>query len=173
MRILGLDLGTITGWAVDTCEPDGAVSGTWDLSPQRAESRGFRYIRLRALLNACRDAFPDLKLVCFEQAHHRDSHTTEIAYGLAATVQTWAAEIGIEVAPPLHSATIKKFAAGSGRASKEDVIAAARKRWHLTSSGAACADEADALWLLAWAKEKWAREPARGGRGVRNERVSV
>ena len=52
---------------------------------------------------------------------------------------------------PIHSATLKKFATGSGRASKEAMLEIARDRWgvHIADD-----NEADALWLMEYARKE-------------------
>ncbi len=61
-------------------------------------------------------------------------------------VLAFAAEHDIETMP-VHSATLKKFATGNGRASKADMVTAARARgWSLVDH-----NEADAALLLEYA----------------------
>jgi len=145
-RVLAIDPGSTCGFAVG-CDALVATSGTWDLTPRRGESPGVRYLRLRARLNDVLAGYPDLKLVVYEQAHHRGGAATEYAAGVATDIQSWCAEHGIEHAT-LHSATVKKHATGKGNAKKPALIAAALARF-----GRRMPDdnEADALWLLdAW-----------------------
>lgn len=136
--ILALDFGSTTGWAI------GPESGTWDIKPRRGESPGMRYIRLRGELNAILRAYPELKLVAYEQAHHRGGAATEYAVGCATHLQSWCAEHGIEHTT-VHSATIKKFITGGGKASKDEVIAAVREKGYRPRDD----NEADAIamWL--------------------------
>src|SRR3546814_12059099 len=47
-RLLALDLGTKTGFAVGT--PGCVVTGRWDFSPRRFEGGGMRYLRFRRQL---------------------------------------------------------------------------------------------------------------------------
>ena len=55
MNILAIDPATVCGWA-----HSGAGSGVWDLSVRADESNGMRLLRLRAKLNAAREAGLDL-----------------------------------------------------------------------------------------------------------------
>ena len=86
-------------------------------------------------------------LVAYEAAHHRGGAATEVALGFATNVQAACALYGWEHTT-VHSATLKKHVTGSGRASKDAVVAAMRLRW-----GREVEDdnEADALAVLAWA----------------------
>lgn len=143
MRLLALDLGGCTGWAVN-----GGPSGTWDIVPRRGESPGMRYIHLRRQLVVTRAAYPDLIIVVYEQAHHRGGAATEYAAGCVATVQAWCAEYGLEHFA-VHSATIKKYATGKGTAKKPAMVAAAQRfKPEVTDD-----NEADALLLARYAAD--------------------
>ena len=146
VRYLGLDLGSNCGVAVYDHVPGAVLLKEnlhlfqWDLSPQGLESGAARYVRLRAFLNA---AAPDV--LGYEDVKYsppkdffvnkkfgipvllsRVSKAAEVLGGMKVTVATWAEEKGI-VSNGFAIATIKKFATGSGRANKEDMIAAANK----------------------------------------------
>ena len=112
-----------------------------------------RYVRLRAHLNTIREAYPSLQLVVFEAAHHRGGAATEYAIGCSTLIQTWCADHGIQHTQ-VHSGTLKKFALGIGRGSKEDMLAAAAGRFHPTTKAD---DEIDALWLLEYALAMWGK----------------
>lgn len=119
----------------------------------RGESPGMRYLRFnRWLREIALDAsqVPRVALIVYEQPHHRGGAAIELAAGLATRVQEFGAVHGIEHAA-VHSATLKKFATGSGRADKAAMLGAAG-----TAFGYAGADddEADALWLLAYARRE-------------------
>lgn len=140
MIILGLDLGSTTGWAV--ADDNGiTASGTWYIAPRRGESPGCRYLHLRSYLYEVLRAFDAFDLVVYEAAHHRGGAATEYAVGCVTTVQAWCAQRTIEHAS-VHTATLKKFATGSGKADKEKMLTAAR--W---MAGRAVSDdnEADAI----------------------------
>ena len=128
MNILEIDPGTYLGWALGI---DGKPSywGVQTFDLRRGESPGIRYLRLRGWLkdmavNIEKLGF-SLNLIVYEQVHHRGGAATEIAYGMVTHIQEWAAEIKAETAS-VHSATLKKFATGSGRADKAAMIKAAR-----------------------------------------------
>lgn len=148
MIVLAIDPGSSCGFAVG--DALGAVtSGTWQLAPARGESQGMRYIKLLQRLNQFRDAFPELGLIVYEMAHQRGAAATEYAIGYATHIQSWCTQKGIEYAN-VHSATLKKWATGKGNASKDEMVAAGRRRFKPTGPSD---DEIDALWIHAYAHE--------------------
>ena len=142
MKLLALDLGTKTGWALNS--PD--ISGVRDFSIKRGESPGIKFLRfkgwLKEMLNT---AHPDI--VVFEQAHHRGGAATAVAYGFQAHLLSWCAEYGVEHLA-CHTGTLKKFATGKGNASKKAMM-----RAYSENFGREPIDdnECDARWLLEWA----------------------
>ena len=143
-KILALDLATTTGWATNALN---RVSGTIEFALKRGESPGMRFLRCRAWLNEFHELTnARLDILCYEQAHHRGGAATACCVGLVTVAQSFAAENGIELMP-VHTATLKKFATGSGRANKQDMIEAARTRgWQPVDD-----NEADAQLLLDYA----------------------
>lgn len=110
---------------------------------------------------------PSPPLFVYEQAHHRGGYATELLVGMTTRIQEFAAKIGAEY-EGVHTGTPKKWATGNGRASKEDMILAANHRAFDIAAGVKHEqridpkpgsrritddNEADALLLLAWAKE--------------------
>jgi len=148
MRILALDLALTTGWAHS--KNDSHESGTFTIDQKRGESPGMRYIRFNSWLEAMLNGIGPT-IVIYEQAHHRGGAATEIAFGLITRVQEACSARGIEY-QKLHSVTLKKFATGRGRASKDDILETARERWGRNVQDH---NEADALWMLEWAKEEY------------------
>lgn len=149
MIILGLDCALKTGWAI-TNNGKIIASGTQDFSKQRGESNGTVFLRYR---NWLRKMLEDNQvfLVAYERAHHRGGAATEIAVNLTGRIQELCVDLGIEYAA-VHTATLKKFACGSGKADKQAMIAAAEK-----IKGASCEDdnEADAILIARWANENY------------------
>lgn len=154
--VVGLDLGTTTGWAVLRTEKPrrtapraftrGAItaSGIFTLAPRRGDSPGMRYVYLRAKLEALFASLSTITLVCYEQAHHRGGAATEIAAGLAATVQAFCAERKIQHTT-VHTSTLKKHATGDGRAKKPAMIRAANATLRVISKEIEDDNEADAV----------------------------
>lgn len=145
MKILGLDIATITGWALS----DGS-SGIFSIAPRKGESIGTRYMALRKKLNGIIEKHPDLKLVAYERALMR-GYSASYAAGYTAVVQEWCATHGIEHTS-IMPVSVKKFITGKGNASKEEVIAAVQKRGFTPIDD----NEGDAIAIMLWARETYA-----------------
>lgn len=146
MRILALDMATTTGWAAKT--ETGVTSGTHKLTLRRGESEGMRFLRFRAWVKDILELVqPDV--VAYEAPHHRGGHATALAVGLRTILLAEVASRGIEHTS-VHTATLKKHATGNGRASKDEMIAAACQLGYAPSDD----NEADALHVLHWALEE-------------------
>jgi Holliday junction resolvasome RuvABC endonuclease subunit len=144
MNILSLDLATKTGWASNV---HGRRSGVVEFALKRGESPGMRFLRCRAWLNEIWSLLSgQIDIIAYEQAHHRGGAATAVCVGLVTEVLAFAAEHNIELMP-VHTATLKKFATGSGRADKKDMVQAAKERgWEPQDH-----NEADAQLLLDYA----------------------
>lgn len=149
--ILGIDPGTRCGWAVRSIqEPSGMIAGVWELSTGRFEGGGMRYVRLRSYLVEISNRF-SIKRVYFEEVRrHMGVDAAHVYGGIIAEVMAWCEMmklpyLGIPVG------TIKKFACGKGNATKDMMVAAARKKWgHLYDD-----NEADARWIAECAADTW------------------
>jgi Holliday junction resolvasome RuvABC endonuclease subunit len=150
VNILALDLGTRTGWAA--LVNDRRESGVQVFDVRRGESPGMRYLRFNAWL--VEFVLHRLQIVVYEQTHHRGGAATEVAAGFATRVQEFCARARIDHYP-VHSATLKKFATGHGNAKKPDMIRAAAK----LKPGLTDDNEADAIWLLEYAKFQFKERP--------------
>lgn len=140
MNVLALDLATKTGWAHSCGE-----SGVWDLSVQRDESGGMRFIRLRAKLGEMlRGVGVDVVYYELPFAHKKNKTGCDVGTKLTAIVESWALENGLEYCGKTNS-DVKKHATGKGRVDKDAMIAAAEEKFEI-----AIIDDnhADALWLL-------------------------
>lgn len=154
MKILAIDPGTITGWADST-----GAHGTFDLTPRKAKpatkrrpailpdpqerrpGRLFMFVHERA-------AGVDVVVCEGAVGYQRGKAAVRVSHELRGVVQAacWGSHTRyVEVQPP----DLKRFATGSSVADKDQMIAAARARLGYTGDDD---NEADALWLLAWAR---------------------
>lgn len=147
-RILAIDLGTVTGWAI-RLEDGRIVSGTQDFRPRRFEGGGMRYLRFRQWLREFTQVNAWPERVFFEEVRrHLGTDAAHVYGGLLGVLTCWCEEQAIPyIGVPVS--TIKRHISGSGRANKDAVVAAVRER------GFAVADdnEADAIAILLWATE--------------------
>jgi Holliday junction resolvasome RuvABC endonuclease subunit len=145
--ILAIDAATKTGWALIK---DGKVyeSGVQDFSKRRGESNGAIFLRFRSWLSRMLDG---VSFVCYELAHNRGGAATEIANNLTGRIQEACFERSIEYAP-VHSATLKKWACGSGKADKVQMIERATT---LLGRPPIDDNEADSVLMGAWAWEEY------------------
>ena len=147
IRCLGLDFGSNCGVGVYDFVPgqkilqDNLQLFQWDLSVQGLESGAARFVRLRsflAIINPDALAYEDVKYSPPREFFvnkkfgipailSRVSVAAEVLGGMKVTAATWAEE-NKRLAMGFGIATIKKFATGSGKSNKEDMIAAANKK---------------------------------------------
>lgn len=139
--ILGLDLGTTTGYAYSWLDTDNNIPankrlfmGQWDLSAGPYDSGAIRFVRLRQFLATVRPAlvgFEDVKYTPAQKANKftigailaRAATACEWFGALKATLCTWCEENDIPcIGIPIGS--IKKRATARGNANKEDMIKA-------------------------------------------------
>lgn len=150
VRILGMDLGRNCGIAICDLNRDLSVSeqlivaGIWDLSVGPYDTGPVRHLRLRQFLAVTR---PDL--ISYENVKFTPSTASfqgkmspavivaraataqEFLGGLKVTLTTWAEGRGVP-AQSQDIGSIKKFATGSGVATKLDMIKAANREYGLT-----------------------------------------
>lgn len=150
MVILAIDPGTNCGFALGTTGGRHTVmtSGVWDLKPMRGESDGMRFNYMRSKLNILHGAYPKIDLVIYEDAFQRGLKARQLYNGYITHIQSWCAARKIEYTK-VHAMTLKKYATGSGRASKTDMLAAAVKKGFLVST--TLDDEVDAIWIFDYA----------------------
>jgi len=154
MKILALDLGTKTGWAFGNIKDISRVySGMQDFSLKRGESPGMR------LLNFDKWVYDMLakhkpQVVGYEMPHQRGGHSTQLLLGMLGILHVACTKVGIEYFS-IHSATIKKHATGSGKSSKEQMMAAAAVKFKRTILDD---NEADALHIWDWGREHLGKE---------------
>jgi len=126
--VLGIDPGTKCGWAVhrSDCTLD---SGVWKLQPRKSAPAGSRYKNLYdalTLLLSVESATSPVHLIAYEQVRrHAGTRAAHVYGGIIAVIQMVAMEHNIPTVG-IPVGTIKKRATGSGRATKEEMIAAAK-----------------------------------------------
>jgi len=140
MKILALDLGTRTGWAIVYAN-GGVHTGYVDFKGGRYEGGGMRFLRFRQWLDQLADK-PGC--VYFEEVRrHLGTDAAHVYGGLLATLTSWCEEQNV----PYKGVTvqeIKQFATGKGNAKKELMKAAATKAAGRTFDDD---NEADAYWI--------------------------
>lgn len=142
-KILALDLGTKTGWAIKL-ENSLIKSGTEPFNPQRFEGGGMRYLRFTKWLEDLNQLSGGINQIYFEEVRRHIGVDAAHAYGgFLAHLSSWCENrqipyLGIPVG------TIKKHITGKGNAGKAEIIGGVKKLGFDPSDD----NEADALALL-------------------------
>ena len=146
--ILAIDAATKTGWCLWS---NGKIveSGTEDFSKQRGESNGMMFLRFRIWLT--RMLLRNITLVIYEMAHHRGGAATEICVNLTGRVQEMCSELKIEYTA-VHTATLKKWATGDGRADKGEMMVQAG---NILGRKPIDSNEADTVMMAAFASNMY------------------
>lgn len=144
MIILALDTGIKTGWCTEH------HSGVQVFDTKRGESLGMRFLRFRAWLKELSSLMGKIDVIVYEQAHHRGGFATETALGFITEVKTFAAECNAELMP-VHTGTLKKWATGSGKGDKSEMIVKAKS---YIAREPIDDNEADAVLIYQWAKQE-------------------
>lgn len=142
MKILALDLGTTTGWAVSN---NGDItSGSQSFKPSRFEGAGMRFLKFKGWLNDMKGCTGGFDLVVFEEVRRHAGVDAAHAYGgFMAHLTAWCEHHQIPyTATPVG--TIKRYWTGKGNADKKAMIAAAQARGYEPVDD----NHADALALL-------------------------
>lgn len=144
--ILALDMANKTGWAENVFD----TNGTHEFGFMPAEVMGARFSRMSEFLD---DSFGEChwESVYYEQAHQRGGAATRSAMALICAVEQFAYARRIPIYP-VHTATLKKHATGSGRAQKFEIVNAAKEAW--PEIEIIDDNHADALWLLDYAENQ-------------------
>lgn len=137
MRILALDLGTKTGYAISLQE-----SGVLDLARKRFEGGGFIFVRFREKLKELLDS--GITQVYFEEVRRHLGTDAAHLYGGLLAVLSEECELRKLPYSGIPVGTIKKHATGKGNANKDQMLQAAKNEgWNVYDD-----NHADALWLL-------------------------
>jgi len=153
MKILALDPATNCGFA----HSDGPF-GTWDLSVRRDESAGMRLIRFRAKLEEIRKGV-GVDTVFFEAARNcapKMQGALVVQSELQGILKLWCQDFNIEYRGYSPS-EIKKHATGKGNAGKDQMVAAAKRKW--PEKQISDDNMADALWILNLAQTTYFPAP--------------
>lgn len=158
MRILALDLGTLTGWAVLNVESRRMKSGLWRLADDGSTQDHARFVDLAQILGvALSQEKPDR--IAYEYVRHlrgRSGDAVNVYGGLRGILlhAAWSFAIPYKGYSP---AEVKKAAGLRSHASKEQMVEAAGRRWPGVEF--ASDDEVDARYVAlaaAGAKERHA-----------------
>ena len=142
MKLLALDLGTKTGWALYV-GPGAIFSGAWDLKPSRFSGGGMRFVRFVGFLTELHKSVGYDRVVFEEVRRHMSTDAAHVYGGLMATLTMFCEDKGLPY-EGVPVGTIKKSWTGKGNASKAEMVAEAKKRGFYPQSE----DEADALAIL-------------------------
>jgi Holliday junction resolvasome RuvABC endonuclease subunit len=122
MILLGLDLGTKTGWCLYDAPAQKIIeSGVQTFDLKRGESDGLRFMHFRMWISSVLTAAWDISLIAYEQPHLRGGAAAHLLVGFSTRVQEAATEAKIE-SVPVHTGTLKRHATGYGNAWKADMI---------------------------------------------------
>lgn len=142
MRILALDIATVTGFRTETS------SGIWDFKKmKRGDSYGMRLIRFKAALREIID-LEKIDIVVYERPAGQFKSSIIVASEMIGVLIALCEEKGIEYTA-YSAKEIKKFATGNGNANKQDMIDAAIALGFKPEDD----NEADAIHLYNLAKK--------------------
>ncbi len=141
--IIALDLGSTTGWA--TCDLRGNItSGTASFKTGRFEGGGMPYLRFKRWLTDFKQTLGVIDAVYFEEVRAHKGVDAAHKYGrFVAHLTSWCEHHGIPY-QGIPVGIIKKHITGKGNASKEEVVAAVKKKGFAPIDD----NEADSLALL-------------------------
>ena len=139
IQILSLDIATSCGWAHTRGRK--IISGTWKLeTPHRERS-------LWRCLNRYKKDHSIPDKVTFEEPGRLHGHANKVLPPLVGVVRLWAHLHGCQV-ETIRPTSLKKFATGSGKAQKTDMVAALADKSNVSLDSEKAFDEADAVWVL-------------------------
>ncbi len=157
MNILALDLGTHLGWSLH--DVNGRITGgTENLSPRTRDGAGQRWLKFTAHLSALKRSVGEINVVYFEdvKAHGPGVLAAHAYGGFLAQLQVFC-EINRIRCMPVGVGLVKKTWTGKGNATKDVMIAEARRRGFRPIDD----NHADALAILhlAMSRELGAADP--------------
>lgn len=151
MKVLGIDQASHTGYAVVS---DGKLirSGTEVFTGHVGKRLSEFATWLR---NTLIQELPDL--LVYERPHFRGYAATLSGVGMIAVINMIAYETGTKTID-VHTATLKKFATGYGKAKKSQMTSAANAATDLKLKTKENNDEADAIHLALYGSDNFGRD---------------
>lgn len=148
--ILALDQSSSTGWAVVSAS-DGNIltSGTAKFSGEHGKKLSSFYAWLANMI----EEYHPIALA-HEKPHFRGYAATMLGAGLVAIINMTGYQHNLPVLS-VHTATLKKFATGKGKAVKADMTQVASDVIGSSLSARENNDEADAIHIARWAVEEY------------------
>lgn len=151
-KILALDLGTTTGWAIWQPPHQHIISGTISLKNDRFQGGGMRFLRFRNWLDEAYGG-SGFDLVYFEEVRrHIGTDAAHLYGGFLAVLSSWC-EVHKVPYQGVPVGTIKHHITGRGNASKQDVIKAVKALGYHPKDD----NEADAIALSDWARAQFTK----------------
>jgi len=144
-NILGLDLGTNTGWAIRRRDGSQAC-GTVKFPNRKRAHPGRRWVDFRTWLTDLLHA-EYVHVIAYEDVRRHLGCAAAHAYGAFEALVQMSAEVRNIELLPVGVGVVKKAFTGDGRADKAAMVNEARRRGFKPDSDNA----ADALAVLAWA----------------------
>ncbi len=151
MKILALDLGSKTGWALNGTF-DSLTCGTESFQNNRFSGGGMRFLKFKKWLEDMQVISGGIEAIYFEEVRRHVGTTAAHVYGgLLAILTSWCEENKIPY-EGIPVGTIKKHATGKGNSGKDIMIQAAKEKWPFQD----VIDDncADALWIMDLVKTK-------------------
>lgn len=138
MKILALDLGTDTGWAI---EYDGTIySGVQSFKNDRYSGGGMRYLKFDNWLNQ----MTDVVQVYFEEVRaHKGIDAAHVYGGFLAKLTSWCEKNSIPY-EGVPVGVIKKSLTGKGNSNKEKMMEAVKEKGFNPTDH----NEADAIAIM-------------------------
>jgi len=152
--ILAFDIGTDMGWTCRFDKTGKHISGEWDLSGNRFEGGGMRFLKFKSELKKILDLNGPPRFITYEEVRgHLGTDAAHIYGGFQAILTDYCEEEGIPYnAYPVG--TVKKFATGKGNASKKKMVKAANEKWDKKFTVKNNENEVDARWVGELAFDK-------------------
>lgn len=142
MKLLALDLSSNIGWAYSHDE-----YGLHKLIKKKNMAPAIRFLQLRNWLET---NWKYVDGIVYEEVHMRGLGATKFLIGLVTEVEAFAAKYRIMLLDPVHTGTLKKWATGYGKATKEEMVCAANAYGCKTDND----NVADAYLLLKYCQER-------------------